>query len=326
MTSSDVTPIPQPLACPQQVTPVAVITLCTALLAVSFAPILIRFSETDLGANATVFNRLLIFALCFGTGKFVTRQLSPTPNPSGAIPPTLGQWVLLGTVGLISIISLGLWATALEYTSVAKCMLLNNLTPIFTSLGSWLCFGKRFDGRFLVGLAIALAGAIFLSLEDLVGAEGFLIGDLYAIASAIFLGSYFLMVEQLRCRFSATTILLWRCALGSLLMLPFVLITEAQVFPTTLTAWLAVIGLGLVSEGLGQRLLADCMDKFSSSFIALFLLLEPIVSAILAWMIFMEGLSAVTWISFGVILTGIYLAKTSRATLQGSQDFSVSNG
>ena len=77
-----------------------------------------------------------------------------------------------------------------------------------------------------------------------------------------------------------------------------------------------MLGLGLISEGLGQRLIADCMEQFSSSFIALFLLLEPIISALLAWLIFAEGLSSTTWVGFAVILTGIYLAQSSSAAIQ----------
>lgn len=296
---------------------VAILTLCLALLSVSFAPIFIRFSETELGANATVFNRLLIFVLVFGLGRFLSQSLSPvreTDEPQ--VSPTRQQWILLGSVGLISIISLVLWAISLEYTTVAKSMLLNNLTPIFTSLGGWLFLGHRFDKRFLLGMAIALTGAIALGLEDLGGAEGSLFGDLLAVLSAVFLGTYFLIVEQLRNRFSATTILLWRCAIGSLLLIPVMLFTQEPMFPTTLTAILGVIGLGIISEGFGQRLLADTMDKLSSSFVSLFLLLEPIVSAMLAWMIFTETLSSLTWVGFAVVLTGIYLAQSSSTALQ----------
>ena len=298
---------------------IAILTLCVALLSVSFAPIFIRFSETELGANGTVFNRLFIFVVLFGLGRFISRRIVPAEE-SDEDPLTWQQWVLLGSVGLISIISLVLWAISLEYTTVAKCMLLNNLTPIFTSLGGWLFLGKRFDNRFLAGMAIALSGAIALGAEDLNGSAGLLIGDLYALLSAVFLGTYFLVVEQLRNRFSATTILLWRCAIGSLLLIPVVLLTERQLFPTTSTAMLAVLGLGIISEGLGQRLLADTMDKLSSSFVSLFLLLEPIVSAILAWIIFTEQLSPITWVGFAVVLTGIYLAQSSGAALhEGAQ-------
>ncbi len=294
---------------------VAILTLCIALLSVSFAPIFIRFSETELGANATVFNRLFIFVVVFGLGRFISQRLSPVTETKEKVPLTIQQWILLGSVGLISIISLVLWAISLEYTTVAKCMLLNNLTPIFTSLGGWLFLGQRFDKRFLTGMAIALIGAIALGLEDLNGAGGSLFGDLLALLSAVFLGTYFLVVEQLRNRFSATTILLWRCAIGSLLLIPVVLLTKGQLFPTTVTAILGVVGLGIISEGFGQRLLADTMDKLSSSFVSLFLLLEPIVSAILAWMIFIESISSVTWVGFAVVLTGIYLAQSSSAAM-----------
>ena len=291
-------------------------TLCVALIAVSFAPIFIRFSEVELGANATVFNRMAIFLLCFGSVRWRQQRLSSTADDESASPISLRQWLLLVGVGGSAVISLVLWAISLQYTTVAKCMLLNNLTPLFTSLGSWLLLGKRFDSRFLLGMTIALVGAIGLGIEDLRGAEGLLIGDVYALLSAVFLGIYFLIVEQLRSRFSATTILLWRCAIGSAVLLPVVLLTEGQLLPTTATAILAVLGLGLISEGFGQRLLADCLDKLSSSFVSLFLLLEPIVSALLAWLIFMEQPSPLTWVGFTIVLSGIYLAQSGEGAIQ----------
>ena len=132
---------------PQVVEPrfhlLALVRLCTALVAVSFAPIFIRFSETELGANATVFNRLLIYFLVFGSGRLISQSLRPAPSKTGIEPtPTTQQWLLLVSVGVVSIISLVLWAISLEYTTVAKSMLLNNLTPIFTSLGSWFFLGE----------------------------------------------------------------------------------------------------------------------------------------------------------------------------------------
>ena len=292
---------PSTAAAPKSVTATAAayLTLCTALLAVSFAPIFIRLCETELGPNGTVLNRMLVFFVVFGSGRVIGR-LSSRVAPSIAmneaeaeIDPALDslngqQWWLLFGVGTVSIISLILWAMSLQYTTVAKSMLLNNLTPIFTTLGSWLLFGKRFNRQFLIGMAIALTGAIGLGLEDLHGQEGLLIGDIYALLSAVFLGGYFLIAEQLRRWFSATTILLWRCGVGSALLVPLVWVSENQFLPTTEVAIAAALGLGIISEGFGQRLLADSLDKFSSSFVSLFLLLEPIVSALLAWAIFVE--------------------------------------
>ena len=293
----------------------AIATLTLALCAISFAPIFIRFCETELGANATVFNRMFIFFVVFGLGKLITRKPQTEENVTESQITTTTQWLLLGGVGVISIISLVLWAMSLQYTTVAKSMLLNNLTPIFTSLGSWLLFGKKFDSRFLIGMAIALTGAMALGFEDLQGGGGLLIGDIYAVLSAVFLGTYFLMVEQLRTSFDATTILLWRCGVGSALLVPIVFFTEGQFFPTAKVAMIAALGLGIICEGFGQRLIAACMDKLSSSFVSLFLLLEPILSALLAWAIFMEALGMTTWLGFAVVLTGIYLAQSGSAAV-----------
>ena len=294
----------------------ALVTLCIALLAVSFAPIFIRLSETELGANGTVFNRMLIFVVVFGTLRGIRQSLIQEKDSPLFPPFLLQQWILLVVVGIISIISLGLWALSLEYTTVAKSMLLNNMTPAFTSFGAWLFLGKRFDGKFIAGVTIALCGAMVLGIEDLNSSEANLLGDIYALLSAVFLGAYFLVVEKLRDRFCATTILLWRCGIGSILLLPIVIFSEIKVFPTTLIAWLGVLGLGIISEGFGQRLLAYSMNNFSSSFVSVFLLLEPIISAILAWFIFAETLSPITWIGFVVILSGIYLAKSSNSSQQ----------
>ncbi len=48
---------------------------------------------------------------------------------------------------------------------------------------------------------------------------------------------------------------------------------------------------------------------------ALFLLVGPIIGAILAWLIFAEGLNSTTWLALTVILSGIYLAQSSSATI-----------
>ncbi|MEB3230458.1 MAG: DMT family transporter [Leptolyngbyaceae bacterium] len=311
----------------------AIANLFIALMAVSFAPIFIRFSETDLGPNGTVLNRMLVFVIVFGLGRSLRHlwqkwHQAKTSNDNepdhgtkdGTTPPiTVIQWILLVSVGIVSATTLALWAISLVYTSVAKSMLLNNLTPVFASAGSWLFLGKRFDRKFIVGVAIAVAGAILLGIEDLHGGEvDSLIGDAYALLSAVFLGTYFLLVEQLRTRFDSTTILLSRCAIGSVLLIPLVGMAEGQLLPSTWVSLLAVIGLGIISEGLGQNLLANGMAQFSASFIALFLLLEPIVSALLGWFIFAESLSPVTGVGFAVILGGIYIAKSSHSATQSA--------
>lgn len=305
---------PEEAAIASQPRVLVLVSLTTALLATSFSAIFIRICEVDLGPGGTVFNRFFIFFLAFGAGKLLSRPAADeSESPRTDAPPARGELLLLLGVGLTSTLSLLLWALSLTQTTVAKSILLNDFTPVFTTLGGWFFFGKRFDRRFLIGMMVAIAGVVAIAYEDFsLAQDASWRGDLLALAAAVFLGTYFLLVEQLRDRFEATTILLWRCGVGCLLLVPIVCWQEgARFFPSSGLGWMAAIGLGLICEGMGQRLLAACLDRLSSGFVSLFLLLEPLVGALLAWLIFAERLSSNDGIAFAVVLGGICIAQTS---------------
>ncbi len=291
------------------------VSLTTALLATSFSAIFIRICELELEPGGTIFNRFFIFFVAFGAGKLLWRQPASLQSDtgSGLVASRWWHWVLLVGVGVVSTLSLVLWALSLTQTTVAKSILLNDFTPVFTTLGGWFFFGKRFDRRFLSGMLVAIAGVVAIAYKDFaIARDGSWQGDLLALSAAVFLGAYFLLVEQLRDRFGATTILLWRCGVGSLLLLPLVYWQEGGHFlPHSRLVWIAAIGLGLICEGMGQRLLAACLDRLSSGFVSLFLLLEPLVGALLAWSFFGERLSRSDGVAFAVVLCGISIAQTS---------------
>ena len=175
----------------------------------------------------------------------------------------------------------------------------------------WLFLRQCFESRFLVGMVLAISGSILIGIGDLQLSSDNFTGDSLAILSAVFSAANLLTVEKLRAKFSATTILLWCSFFGALLTFPIVLLTEDVLFPYSWAGWLAIIAQALVCQVLGQSLQAYNLKQFSSGFVAVFLLLDPVITAILAWVIFSEQLSPLNWVAFSVVLTGIYLAKVS---------------
>lgn len=296
----------------------AIGALSAALLAVSLAAIFIRLSEREISPNATVFNRLWIATVIFGlwNGAGATRRRMSGAQVEGRSNYTLRDVMLLTAVGVVSSASLGFWAWSLTQTNVANSTVLRNLTPLFTTLGGWLLLGRRFDNRFLVGLAVALSGAIAIGMDDLQTAGDNLAGDIAALLSAMFYAGNLLIAEHLRTKFPATTILMWRCFIGSILVLPLVLLAGDRVFPYSWQGWLVVIGLAVICQAFGQGLLIHSLGRLSSGFVALFLLLEPVITAILAGVLFSETLSLFNWFAFSVVLAGIYLGKSSGSVAQ----------
>lgn len=288
-------------------------TLFFAILALSFAAIFIRLSERELGPVATIFNRFWVATLILGLGN-VLKTLSERYSHTSSLQKqhyTVSDLVLLLVMSCFFSGTLITWAWSLTQTSVANSNLLHNVTPLFTTLMGWLFLRQCFEGKFLVGMVLAISGSILIGLGDLQVASDNFTGDSLALLSAVFSAANLLTVEKLRAKFSATTILLWCSFFGALLTFPIVLLTEDVLFPYSWAGWLAIIAQALVCQVLGQSLQAYNLKQFSSGFVAVFLLLDPVITAILAWVIFSEQLSPLNGLAFSVVLIGIYLAKIS---------------
>ncbi|MEI1375533.1 DMT family transporter [Nostoc sp.] len=298
-------------------TKIAIASLFLGVGAISFGSIFMKLSEMELSPNATVFNRFWLASVVFGLwhGYKAIRQRFSLDKPVEQQPYTNQDlWLLLGA-GILWAATLVFLAWSLTQTSVAISSVLHNLAPIFTSLGVWLLFRQGFERQFLIGMVIALGGAIAIEFEELQIATDELQGGIAASVSAIFLGAYLLIVEKLRTKFSPTTIQLWISAIAALVIFPILLFTQDQLFPSSVNGWFWVISLALVCQVFGHGLLTYSLAKFSSVVVSLVHLLEPVFSGIFALVIFSEKLTFSNWIGFAVVLMGLYLAISSQAAI-----------
>lgn len=293
---------------------IAIVALLIATAAIAFSAILVRYSETEISSYATVFNRLWITALVLGIWngfKVLQSHLNSSPSPSFSLP-SLPLAVQLFAAGTCLAADLILWAWALTQTSVASASLLSNLTPIFACLFGWLTWQKRFDAQFLTGVAIAMGGTVVLGLEDGHGDSFRLHGDIAALLAALCFSIYLLILEQLESQLPLTMIVLWSSAIAAGLTLPFALLSPEPLLPISWQGWMAIVALALICQILGQGLLVYSLNQLSAEFVAIVLLLEFVLAALGAWVIFAEKLSVLSCTAFVVILLGICLASLSQ--------------
>lgn len=290
------------------------ITLCFGILAITFAPILIKISSQELGANAIIFHRFWVATLALGIwNRIKIKQNKEKLTHSEQLQPkTKESWLLLLLAGIADAFCMVAWAWSIERTSIAHSTLLHNLTPIFTTFGGWLFFGQYFDRKFLLGVTIAIFGTIAISLQDWQIGSSSLIGDEAALFSSILYSVRLLTIERLRDKLSTATIILWVSLITTVSVIPVALLFEERIFPSSLFLWIVVILQGLLCEVIGQGAIAYSLKKLSSGFVSLCLLLEPALAGILAWFIFDQELSLLDLFAFIVILLGIYLAQSSQ--------------
>jgi drug/metabolite transporter (DMT)-like permease len=293
-------------------------SLCIALVSIASAAIFIKFSEQEISPYATAFNRFWITTVILGLWsgfKAVRRQQenSETPQSSPYTGAMIGQLFL---VGLFLAADLILWAWSLTQTNVANATLLANLTPVFSCLGGWLFWGRRFDRQFLLGMVIAIAAIFAIGFNDSQVGSGKFLGDIAALIAALSFSVYLLVLERLQSQLGTTKILFWSSAIATLVSLPIVLIDGGQLFPTSWQGWLTVIALAGVCQILGQGMLVHSLNQLSSEFVALFLLLEPVLAGVGAWALFSEQLGLLNLVAFAITLAGVYLSLSSPSALK----------
>lgn len=296
--------------------------LFVALFAVSFTAIFIKISVSEISSNATLFNRLWIVTIIFGIWngfKKIQSQNSESATDLTSPAPNFQPWEFFKQGGFLLVIVATLhlsgrfiWTWSLTQTTAANATVLSNMTPVFTTLGSWLFLGHYFDRRFLTGLSLAMLGTITLGARDVSFSGGEFIGDIAAVCSAIFYSIGGLISQKVRQHFDSATILMWRSSLSTVFMLPVVLIFDKQILPISPLGWVAVIGLAALSEATGHGLAIYSMKHFTVSFLSVFFLLESVVTALLAWIIFAEKVGVLNCFAFLTIIVGIYFAKTGK--------------
>jgi drug/metabolite transporter (DMT)-like permease len=307
---------------------ISLAALFFALIPISLAPALTKLSEHEIGPNAVAFHRSWIAAIVFALlsaressrarkDLSMVSEIGSNANMAIEKPPMTKKEVgLLLITGTAATASLLLWTWSLSETGVANVALLSNLNPIFVGLAGYFWFGQKFDRRFVIGLVLALAGAVAFELSEAQFSADQIQGDALAFISAIFIATYLILIEKLQGRFSTSTIMMWRCGITTIFLLPLLPFIEDKLFPQTQMGWLLIIFQALFCQVLGQGLLAYSLSKLSSGVVAITLLLEPIIASIFAWFIFGEQITVADWICFVVVLGGVYLAQSSEAAVK----------
>jgi drug/metabolite transporter (DMT)-like permease len=284
-------------------------SLLLGVFILSFAAIFTRIAENELSPSATVFNRYYIATVVLVPWQIIQLRINNSSEPNQVIK--LQDWAIFVLSSMLGTSAIFLWASSLTQTSVANSNLLHNVTPIFAVLGGWLFLGQSFDYKFLLGMLLAIIGVFIISFGDFHSEVNSLYGDSLALLSAVFYALNYLVREKLRSKFSASTILLWTSLLSGCFTFLITLTTETQLFPNSWQTWLAVICLAVLCQIIGQGLLIHNLKQFSSAFITLLMLTEPLLTALFAFIIFAEKLSPLNWVAFIVVLIGIYIAKLS---------------
>jgi drug/metabolite transporter (DMT)-like permease len=279
----------------------AYLALGTGIFALSFSAMFVRWANAP--GPVTAFYRLF----------FSIFLLLPFFAPRVRTNHSIKSWLVVFPLlaGVFTALDLGLWTTSLSYTTASNATLLGNTAPLWVALGTWLILKQRHPAAFWRGLTITLLGAALIMGTDFILHPRFGVGDAMAICTGIFYGGYFLFTERSRLHFDPI-IHIWLVGVGasiSLFIVNSLLRYPMSGYPTQ--TWLIFLATAVVSQLIGYMSLAFALGYLPASVVAATVVLQPIITTLLA--IPLLGEIPTIWQGIGgaLALVGIYMVNKS---------------
>lgn len=280
---------------------------------------------------------LMKHLLLFGLGIFSLSQSATLVRLSGAHPFVVGFWRLLASSlimaalqwrlsqkqqstfweptsrrhlsatyssGLFFFLHLWTFFVAAQNTSIANCMVIFATNPIFTAAGAWLGFKEKLQKRHLWAFFFAFTG-IGVLFFDRLNFDSLRSGDFAALLSAVFFSGYILTGKKSRSVMSTEQYTWVIYLITAILFLAAGLVQNVEWLNYPLKTWVAIAATVLFPTLLGHVLVSHLLQYFNINFLSCGKLVEPVLSAIVAYYVFGESLSSRTTWAFLLTLLGV---------------------
>lgn len=283
--------------------------LAAGVLIVSTASILIRWAQAEgVPSLAIAAWRLTLAALVLAPLVWCKARAEIAALPQSRLSLALASGVFLA-------LHFAAWIASLEYTSVASSVALVTTNPIWIALFSVLVLRERMPGLRCAAVALALAGSGVILWADngivTVTAPQPALGNALALLGSLTVCGYLLIGRKLRAGMSLIAYIGLVYGGAALCLLAAALANGTVLWGYSTAAWACLAGMALGPQLLGHSAFNYALKHVTPTTIALTVLGEPVGSALLAWLLFGESISAVKLAGMALLLAGIFLAARS---------------
>ena len=271
-------------------------TLALAVACVSTGSIFVRLAQAP--ALSVAFHRVFLASLL----------LAPF-----ALGPLGRSWRSLSRRHRLAMLAAGValalhfatWIASLSYTSVAASVLLVNTTPLFTLAFSRLFLGETAPPVVVGATVAAFVGATLIAAGDWTGRAASLTGAGLALAGAVTLSLYHVAGRGLRqaLPLDAYVLAVWSTAAAVLALLAPLAGTDVLGQPPRAYVWF--VALAVVPTLCGHGLVNLSLRRLPAPTVGLFLLGEPVVASLLAFVLLDERPGLATMAGGAVVVSAL---------------------
>jgi len=274
--------------------------LAMGLLGVSFGAPLARFVP-ELAALTIAFWRMSGATACLWT--------SASFRPQGSLGNAKFPAIIIA--GIFLALHFTCFYSAVKVAPIANATLFATLAPVFTLAYERLVLKRRLKIGAMIGLSLALAGAVLIQGAALKFGEGDTLGNLLALASSVFMAVVLIIAERLRVHLTTTQYTRWLylfAALTLAVIAPFSGISLSFSLPDT--KWL--LGLVILPTLIGHNSMSYAVKYLRPTIVGSMPFGEPVLATLLAWLFFGETVGVHVAVGGGVTLVGLIILTLNR--------------
>jgi len=253
---------------------------------VGFNPIFATCFRSAMGA-------LLVFAWCRWRG-------IPLFGRDGSLWPGILAGALFG-------FEFALIFFGLDFTSVARSVLLVNTMPFWVLVGAHFLLGERMNAVKLAGLVLAFLGVavVFSDKLSVIGPHS-LLGDVMSLGAGALWGATTLVIKSTRLvRATAEKILLYQLVVSAIVVLPLIPLAGPVLRDITMLPVAALTFQAVYIAAFTYVLWFWLMRRYPAAGLSSFAFLTPVFGVFLGGVLLDEPLSPRLFVALAMIAVGL---------------------
>ena len=201
---------------------------------------------------------------------------------------------------------LAAWHAGILLTKLGNATLFGNISSFFfAAWGLWLA-RKLPSPVQALALTLAAAGCAMLMWGSAELSAAHLRGDLLAAFAGLLYTFYLIIVERTRGELQPLPLLFLASLFGAAMLLPVALAAGETITPDD---WTGLFALALCSQVVGQGLLVYALGHVPPLVVAIAMLTQPALSALLGWLYYGESFTPLDWTGAGMIVIALVLVR-----------------
>ena len=230
-------------------------------------------------------------------------------------PPLRFDWADAPRLLLVAVCGItfnqGFFIAGLSRTSIGHMAVFIALSPIFVLAIAAATRQERLTGAKIGGVLVAGAGVVILESSGASTSAATPLGDLFALLGTIAFAVYTVASKDLTLRYGSVPINMLAYAVGSLTLLPLSWIyrSDFRLFEISAATFWSLTYMVVFSSVIAYLIYYHALTYISASRLSMFTYAEPVIAALLGFLILSEPVTWTFAAGAALVLCGVWVAE-----------------